>query len=361
MKKTRIIAVLALVLIVAMLFAGCSNGAPQNSATPAQDNGKVYTFKIDYPNPENSGAYIALTEWSQMLKEQSNGRLDMQICANGQLGSIKDCVSNCVGGLTDGFWSAMTIYAGLYRPAEALTLPMMGVHNADVASATLTAMLEQTDYYTESLSNLYVVTLHSATTMPIGFKDSTPVTKMADLKGLNMRVTGGFNSNWVTAIGANPINAGSNEGYEYLEKGIINSYLYDWDKIQSGALLEQTGYIVDAHCCASELFFCLNKEKYNELPDDLKALIDGSQQWFRDRIGQIYAEQRDEMVAKAEAAGITVEPINDEFNAELTAAAEDVWAAWIKEMNEAGYDGQGIFDKTREFIEYYNGIYDYYN
>ena len=167
MKKTKLIAILALVLVAAMLLGGCGGGK-----TGGKSDDKVYTFKIDYPNPENSGAYIALTEWSDMLKEKSGGRLDMQICANGQLGSIKDCVSNCVGGLTDGFWSAMTIYAGLYRPAEALTLPMMGVHNADVASATLTAMLEQTDYYTESLSNLYVVTLHSATTMPIGFKST---------------------------------------------------------------------------------------------------------------------------------------------------------------------------------------------
>jgi hypothetical protein len=78
----------------------------------------------------------------------------------------------------------MTIYAGLYRPAEALTLPMMGVNNGDVGSAVLTAMLEETDYYTESLSNLYVVTLHSSPAMPIGFKSTTPVTKMADMAGL---------------------------------------------------------------------------------------------------------------------------------------------------------------------------------
>jgi hypothetical protein len=43
-----------------------------------------------------------------------------------------------------------------------------------------------------------------------------------------MRVTGGYNSNWVTAIGCNPVSVGSNDGYEYLEKGIINSFLYDW-------------------------------------------------------------------------------------------------------------------------------------
>jgi TRAP-type C4-dicarboxylate transport system substrate-binding protein len=67
------------------------------------NDGQVYSFRIDYPNPENSAAFVALTEWSDMLREQSGGQLDFQIYANGQLGSIMDCVTNCVGGLTDGF------------------------------------------------------------------------------------------------------------------------------------------------------------------------------------------------------------------------------------------------------------------
>lgn len=376
MKKSKLTTVMALILIAAMMLAGCGSSASTSTnsdstsasssntdtATGSTDtasvanDGQTYTFKIDYPNPENSCAYVCLTEWSDMLREQSNGQLDFQICANGQLGGIADCVSNCVGGLTDGFWSAMTIYAGLYRPAEALTLPMMGVKTGDVGSAVLTAMLGETDYYTESLSNLYVVTLHSSTPMPVGFKDSKEINSVADMAGLNMRVTGGYNSNWVTAIGCNPVSVGSNDGYEYLEKGIINSYLYDWDKIESSALLEQTGYIIDGQVSASELLFCLNKDKYNALPDELKALIDDSAQWFRDRICELYDDQADRMIAQAESMNIPVVPISDELNAEFAAAAEDVWQAWIEEMNAAGYDGQGIFDKTREYIDYYNEL-----
>jgi TRAP-type C4-dicarboxylate transport system substrate-binding protein len=113
---------------------------------------------------------------------------------------------------------------------------------------------------------------------------------------------------------------------------------------------------VDAHCSASELLFCLNKDRYNALPDDLKALIDASGQWFRDRMGELFAQQREDMVALAESMNIPVVPITDEFAAELATAAEQVWKAWIEEMTAAGYDGQGIFDKTKEFIEYYNGV-----
>ena len=48
MKKTRIIAVLALVLIVAMLFAGCSNGAPQT--TPNKAKKSALTGRISLLN-----------------------------------------------------------------------------------------------------------------------------------------------------------------------------------------------------------------------------------------------------------------------------------------------------------------------
>ena len=57
MKKTKSIAILALVLVAAMLLGGCGG-----AKAGGKSDDKVYTFKIDYPNPENSGAYIALTE-----------------------------------------------------------------------------------------------------------------------------------------------------------------------------------------------------------------------------------------------------------------------------------------------------------
>ena len=128
MKKRSMALILALVLCLAFALSACG-GEDATTQTQAPSNGEstgneenvaddtVYTFKIDYPNPENSAGYVALTEWSDMLREQSGGRLDFQIYANGQLGSIMDCVSNCVGGVTDGFWSALTLYAGSFRAA----------------------------------------------------------------------------------------------------------------------------------------------------------------------------------------------------------------------------------------------------
>ena len=369
MKKVikTIALVLVFVLMGSVFLAGCNSDSPATSAsssdnaTSSSESGvddTVYTFKIDYPNPENSGGYATLTAWAEKMKEESNGRLEFIIYPSGQLGSILDCVSNCVGGATDGFWSALTIYSGMYRAAEAVTLPMMGIESGKVGSAVLNAMLDETDFYTEEFSNLYVVTLHSAIPMPIGFKDTKSIESLSDMAGLNMRVTGGFNSNWVTAIGCNPVSVPGNDAYEYMEKGIIDSYLYDWDRIQLNALLEQTGYIVDGRVSASELFFCLNKDRYEELPDDLKAILDESGSWFSDYIVQYYDEQAAEVMAEAEAEGITVASLPDGLKQELTAAAEDVWAAWIDDMNNAGFDGQGIFDKTVEYINYFNGIYD---
>ncbi len=362
MKKT-----LALLLTLAMTFSlfltacGDSKAPASDANTGDAADDTVYSFNIDYPNPDNSLVAPLLKEWATNLNEASNGRLNITVYTNGQLGSIADCVTNCVGGMTDGFWSAQAIYQGSYSASEAVSLPMIGVNNADVGTYTLNAMLNETDYYTKEYSNVHVICLHSACTMPLGFKESTPVTAVSQLAGLNMRVTGGYLTNWVTALGANPVSVSSNDGYEYLEKNIINAYMFDYDKIQSGALLEQTGYLMDAHIYASQLMFCLNQDKWNELPADLQGLINESADWYIEQVDAGYQTQHDDQIADAESRGITVAELPEDMKAEMIAAAEPVWQQWIDDMTAKGYDGQGIFDATKGYIDQFNAQFPYYN
>lgn len=356
---------LALLLAVVMVLGLAACGAkptptaaptPGGEATPAPTaDTTVYSFIIDYPNAENNPLYPLLVDWAARLGEQSNGRLDVTIYSNGALGKLPDCVTNCVGGLTDGFWSGITIYAGMFSASEVFGLPAMGAKNHQVLGAAMNAMLNETDYLKDQWEDLHVVALHSGTASPILFSADKEIQSAADMSGLDLRISNAYTTKWFELLGANGVSVGFNDGYEYIEKGIIKGGLFFYDQLETSALYE----IIDHMVISDESIYpltmlCLNKDKYNELPDDLKTIIDDSSQWFLDQLPEIYSKQVERVHLKLDEYDVKYYEPNEAFTAEITAAAEESWAMWIKAMDEKGFDGQAIFDTAREYIDKFN-------
>jgi TRAP-type C4-dicarboxylate transport system substrate-binding protein len=371
--KKKMIALAFAVVLILTSAAGCGAGSSSDSAAEnasdsaagevaegaAGDDAEVYAFRIDDPNPNTAICSIILDEWSAWLDEKSDGRIRMEIFHNAALGNIADCVSNCLAGISDGFWSAQLLYTGSFPVGECISLPMMNVRNAEVGTAVQMEILRTTDYFDKEYQNLHPLVIHTASTMPLGINTGKEVSSMADLKGMKIRAVGGVASDFVSAIGASPVTISSNEGYEALEKKIVSAYLYDWDKIYTSKLLEQTTSVLNCRLYVSPMFLVLNQGKYNELPDDLKAIVDESADFFISRLGEGYVNYVNILTDEAADRGIPITEFNDEMRAEWKEAAESIHRNWIETMNDKGYDGQAIYDLTLSLIEKYNQIYDY--
>lgn len=367
MKKLLAL-ILALVLVAGSL-AGCAGKDtptnPDASQAPATDggetaaptdDGKVYTFKIDYPNSENSAIYPVLKQWEAYVEEKSNNRIDMEIYSGGALGSLFDSVVNTETGVTDGFWSGVTIYAGVFPNTEVMGLPMIGANNQLVANAVLDELYNDTDFLKEEWSSLKVLAIHSSTASPILFAGKV-VDSADDMKGMNLRISNAYTTEWFNQLGANPVSVGINDGYENIQKNVISGGLFFFDQVQSSKLYE----VVDSLLLVDSIYpltmFCLNKDKYAELPADLQAVIDDSAEYFKSLLPDVYTQQLNDMLAKCEEAGVEIVEADDTFRAALKEAAEPSWEKWVDTINGLGYDGQAILDKTLELIDKYNEMY----
>ncbi|HHU06709.1 MAG TPA: TRAP transporter substrate-binding protein DctP [Clostridiales bacterium] len=360
MKKLSKVLALLLALVFVLSLAACGD-KPASTATPTEGGeatskpDKVYTFKIDYPNAETNPLYPVLVEWARRIGEESNGRLDMQIYSNGALGKLTDCVTNCIGGLTDGFWSGVTIYPGVFSCTEVFGLPALGAKNLMVVTEAMNAMLEETEYLKKEWEPLHVVALHSGTASPILFSAGKDIQSGADMAGLNLRISNAYTTKWFELLGVNGVSVGFNDGYEYIEKGIIDGGLFFYDQLETSALYE----IIDRLLITDKSIYpltmlCLNKDRYNELPDDLKKIIDDSREWFIEQLPDLYAAQIERVHKKCDEYGVVYYNPNEAFDAELVAAAEESWNMWIKTMTGKGFDGQAIFDTARKYIDKYN-------
>lgn len=369
MKK--IVSLILAAALSAVLLVGCGSSDSGTTATPSSsgsntsDDTTVYTFRIDDPNPETATCSKILDLWSDWVSEASDGRLQMEVFHNAQLGNIADCVTNCVAGISDGFWSTRIVYSGVFPVGSGIGLPMMGIRNCEVGTAACMEILETTDYFYNEYQGqgLYPLVIHTSSTYPIGLSNGKTYAdgefQFSDFSGLKIRAGSSEMSAWATNLGTTPVSISSNEGYENLEKGVINSYIFDWDKIGTSRLLEVTDCILDCQNSVSPMLFCLNLEKYEALPDDLKEILADSADFFISQLKDGYQTWIDQDILDAEAAGVPIVSLSDETLAAMSAAAEPVWQSWIESMNSKGYDGQAIFDLYCQLIEKYNAIYDY--
>ncbi len=356
MKKAIALA-LALVMCLG-LFAGCGNDAPAaNPADPASpaepvDDGKVYKIDIDYPNPESSTAFRALKDWEAHLEEASNGRLDITIYSGGALGALPDCVSNCESGVTDGFWSGVTIYPGVFPATEVMGLPMLGAKNYKVVNAVMNDLLANYEAVSSEWDQFKVVALHSSAGSPVLFKDD--IGSIENMSGYNLRISNAYTTKWFESKGAAPTSLGINDGYEGINKGVIDGGLFFFDQVESSALYEVIDSIYVGETIYPLNMLCLNKDVYEGLPADLQQLIDESGEVFLSASIEYFDEQQERMLGVCEENGVNIMYATDETRAWLAEGVEDAWAAWVDTMNKNGLDGQAILDEAIRLIGEYN-------
>ena len=341
MKTTRVIAL----LLTLIMTAGCI--AAHGAET-------VYNLKIDYPNPENSAIYPVLVKWAEHLEEKSNGRIKARIYAAGALGSIVDCVTNCESGVTDGFWSAMNIYPGIWPLCDVFMLPMLGSNKMEVQIAAMQDMLKEKDFAAE-WTNLKLVAMHSSTPSTFIFADS--VDSIRAMQGKTVRTLSNYTTPWLEALGAIPVSVSSNDGYENIQKGVIQGGLWYLDQIQSSALYEVIKTCVYGETAWPCLFLALNKGLYEGMPEDLRKIVDESREYYLSLLPEAYYSQEALVIDLLNQAKVPLIRTSDADLAWLASQADKAYNAYIERVNGLGHDGKAVIDTLKGFIEKHNKEY----
>ena len=355
----RILALLLSMLLCLALLAGC--GSAPAASDPAEDGAEapaepvddtVYNLVVVNHDASTSMCEEYIETLFGQISEASGGRLTFTFQPGGSLLGATETMDGVKDGTADICWSCTSFFGGRFRISEFINLCANGITSARMATDVYQQMYEEIPELQDELSDWKIIALHSCSYGPIstvGTKIETP----DDFKGLQIRTAGTVAAKYIEALGGTPITVPTSDVYEGISKGVFDGFTNDWHNIDCFKLYEPIDYCLDLPVSYTSCFVMMNKDAYDRLPDDLKAIIDEyAGNYAGDMAGYWWDSCNYWVADKMVENGVDVYKPSDDLKAWAQSAdiSDPIHEWYIEYLDEAGYDGQAIYDKCMEIV-----------
>lgn len=332
----------------AVLLAGMA--ATVAAPAAAQD----VTFKIAHFLPAVASTQkVVLQPWCDEMGQLSNGRIKCQFYPSMQLGGtpaqLADQVKN---GVADIVWTAPGYSAGRFPRTEALELP--GV----LPLGGLAGGRAIWDFFGQHLKDEYkdykVLAMHGDGGMNI-HTATKPLTTAEDFKGIKLRSPNRTIARTLTALGATPVAMPPAQVTEAISKGVVDGASAVWEVMLPTKLDEVTRFHFETPADrpvmgATVLVVLMNKQKYESLPADLKAIVDRvSGLPLVERYGKAWDEAS--VVARNKVKALPGHKLTVVSGAQYDAIlkqVEIVEKEWLSDAKAKGINGEVLVNAARE-------------
>jgi TRAP-type C4-dicarboxylate transport system substrate-binding protein len=305
------------------------------------------------PGAANVPTHI-LDPWADAIEEASDGRIKIERYAAMSLGGTPpQLYDQAVDGTVDIVWTLPGNTPGRFPLTEVFELPFM-MTDAEATSRAYWDMYEKHMKDDFSETHILGTWVHG----PGIIHSREPVAEMANLQGMTIRAPTRIINALLGELGATPVGMPIPQVPENLSRGVIDGAVVPWEVTAALRVPElvsnHTEFGGDYALYTTTFVLAMNKEAYDNLPEDLREIIDANSgadfSAFAGRTQQYYDGPGREMAVEN---GNNIIQLSDEETEAWRAAAQPVIDNWISEMNGRGLDGQALVDEARELIARY--------
>jgi TRAP-type mannitol/chloroaromatic compound transport system substrate-binding protein len=277
-------------------------------------------------------------EWAERVGAMSAGRIEITIVPVGTVVAHNETLDAVGAGILQGHITDPSYFSGK-DPAFAMLGNLVGAWSEPQQMFNYMNYGGGKELFNELVNPYGLQFLGASATGVEAFLSTTPIYGVDDLAGIKMRAPEGMVQEVFAAAGASPVNLPGSEVYTSLEKGVIDAADYTvFSTNHAQGMHEFANYpLYPGFHSMPVIEVSLNKEIYDELPDDLKAILDVSVRDFaQDMVARLDAENA---IAVAEATAdpdITIINWSAEERARFRGIAKTQWANWADRSEMAG-------------------------
>jgi len=296
---------------------------------------------------------LILDVWANNVEQASGGRIKVDRFPAMQLGGTPpELIDQAIDGVADVVWTAVGYTPGRFPTTEVFELPFL-VNDAKAASSAFWQMSER--HMQDEFAGVHV--LGTWVHGPGVIHSSDPIVTPEDMNGMKIRGASRQVNALLDTLGATPVGMPVPAIPEALSKGVIDATTIPWEV--TGAL--KTSELVSYHTeftgpmlYTITFVLAMNQAVYNDLSDDLKAVIDANSGLdFSIFAGGVMQDMDAPARDIALDAGNEVLTLNATQSAAWATAAQPVYDAWIADVAGKGLDGAALIAEARALMGAY--------
>ncbi|RLB35304.1 MAG: C4-dicarboxylate ABC transporter substrate-binding protein [Deltaproteobacteria bacterium] len=315
---------------------------------PGQANAK--TIRLSYAQfaPAKTFVGVQLERWKKEVEKRTNGKVKVDAFHGGTLLGAKNMMDGVIAGTADIGCLCMAYQPGRFLITNATSLPL-GFPNARVASLTLWDLYNK--YKPKAFSKVKVLTMF--TCGPSNIMSKVPVRTLADLKGLDLRASGGA-AKILKAWGANQIGMPMSAVPEALQKGVVKGLFSSLEVMKDFRFAEICKYVTITNTVIYPFAVVMNPDVWNSLPGDVQKVMDSMAKEHAEWTGSYMDRHIMEAIEwSKKEEGVEVIHLSKEKKAKWDKLLEPITSGWIKNANKKGLPGEAIVSDIKAFMKKY--------
>jgi TRAP-type C4-dicarboxylate transport system substrate-binding protein len=310
------------------------------------------TLKMHYFLPAQAPVPARVLDvWAKKVEAESNGRIKIEQYPAMQLGGRPaDLIDQVTDGVADIIWTLPGYTPGRFPQSEVFELPFLMTDAESHARALWD--LGESRFFGGEFKDVKVIALFCHG--PGVIHSKTPITTVADLRGVKLRAPTRVTNKMVETLGATPVGMPVPAVAESLSKGVIDATILPWEvtgAVKSSELVKNHTEFPGAPLYTSVFLMAMNQASYDKLPEDLKAVIDANSGAEFSAMAARESQAADDPARAATVAmGNNIIALTPEQIAEWKTAAQPTIDAWVAEITATGVDGAALLAEAQAAI-----------
>lgn len=357
----RIFTLLGILLVMALVMAGCGTNDKANSTgeQPAKqpDNQEakqeVITLKLADSVPiTHVNSKVVAKYFIERVDELTNGRVKIEYFGAEQLGKQKDLLNLNSQGIADIALLAPSYLSGQLPLNSVMILPF---YSSAVEGTEVYKRLKATGLLDEEFKKYGLMPLFVHTTPPYDVVTTKkPIKSPNDLKGMKLHASGGIYNEIATKYGVTPVSVASPEMYEATQRGVVEGAFLSYPAVKSYKLNELVKYLTyGASFGGYPVVYTVNEQKWQSLPEDIQKALTQAGEDTAKVAGEAWDQKETEVLKEFEQQGLEIYKLSSEEKEKWKEPMKTVGQEWTDDMEKKGLPGKKVFE---EFVKAVNEV-----
>ena len=294
-----------------------------------------------------------LQPWAEAIEKETGGELKLEIMTSA-LGPPPAYFDMVIDGTIDAGWGVSGHNPGRFTMTQVMDLPFSSPDPWAGSAAAWQTYARYGDQYGEH-DGAHVVGLFTHS-IPYLNTRVEPITTLAELQGMKVRVGGNVTGRIISALGGTPVQLPPTEAQTAMSRGVADAITFPLESIDFFSIMPVIKGAVEipGGLYTDTFWIAINQDVWDGLTDEEKAAIEKhSGMAIVSLAGWAWTDADIKSEAKMREAGIEFVTLDEPSLAEAKERLKEIETEWLAEAESRGLPGEEILDYARTMTRVY--------